>query len=71
MSRYLEISYISTNRRMPINYQTMYELAIKKGNTQLLRRLLLHPEVNPARDEQSGFKYACTYNQIDIVRILV
>ena len=56
---------------MPIDYQNMYELAINQGNTQLLRRLLLHPDVNPAANEQDGFKYACTYNRIDIVRILL
>jgi ankyrin repeat protein len=56
---------------MPIDYQHMYELAITQGNTQLLRRLLLHPDVNPARNEQDGFKYACTYNKIDIVRIFL
>jgi hypothetical protein len=49
----------------------MYELAITQGNTQLLRRLLLHPGVNPARDEQSGLNHACTYGKIDIVRILL
>ena len=56
---------------MSIDYQNMYELAIHQGNTQLVRRLLLHPGVNPAANEQNGFKYACTYNRIDIVRILL
>lgn len=56
---------------MSIDYQNMYELAIKKGNTQLLRRLLLHPDVNPAGNDQDGFKYACTYGLLDIVRILL
>jgi hypothetical protein len=56
---------------MPIDYQNMYWRAITQGNTQLLRRLLLHPDVNPARNEQDGFKYACTNNKIDIVRIFL
>ena len=59
------------SRRMPIDYQTMFANAITQGNTQLLRRLLLHPDVDPTANEQDGFKYACTYNRIDIVRILL
>ena len=49
----------------------MFEIAINQGNTQLIRRLLAHPDVDPAANEQDGFKYACTYNKIDIVRILL
>jgi hypothetical protein len=56
---------------MPIDYQTMYESAIFQGNTQLFRRLLSHPDVDPTRNDQDGFKYACTYNIIDIVRIFL
>ena len=56
---------------MPIDYQNIFEIAINQGNAQLIRRLLLHPDVNPAANEQDGFKYACTYNKIDIVRILL
>ena len=56
---------------MPVDYQNMFELAINNGNTQLIRRLLLHPDVDPAANDQDGFKYACTYGKIDIVRILL
>lgn len=56
---------------MSIDYQNMFEIAINQGNTQLIRRLLAHPDVDPAGNEHNGFKFACTYGKTDIVRILL
>ena len=49
----------------------MFETAINQGNIQLMRRLLLHPEVDPASNDQDGFKYAYAWGKNDIVRLLL
>lgn len=56
---------------MATNTQNIFEKAIYDENTQLIRRLLLNPDIDPAANNQYGFTYAYTYGKTDVVRILL